>query len=205
MTETESLERQTVIYNLIDTLRDKDNWCGETHVQKTTYFLEELTGHVLGYPFILYKHGPYSFELSEDLSAMGAFRFIEDEIAHPAYGPRLKPNREIKQMLQEKFGTLTTELADPIKFVVGKLSGYGVVTLERLATALYFTTQKPVEGDEARARQIHIVKSHISAVLALDAVKIVNTILEDWKHREPQIEPPIDEIRRRENWRRPLT
>jgi hypothetical protein len=65
MTETDSLERQTVIYNLIDTLRDEDNWCGETHVQKTTYFLEELTGHALGYPFILYKHSPYCFELSE--------------------------------------------------------------------------------------------------------------------------------------------
>src|SRR5271165_3437938 len=161
MTEQNSLQRQTVIYDLIDALRNKDNWCGETHVQKTTYFFEELTGHALEYQFVLYKHGPYSFELSEDLSAMGAFRFIEDEIAHPAYGPRLKPNREIQQMLRENFGTLTRQLGDPLKFVADKLSGYGVVTLERLATALYFTTQKPVEGNEARARQIHIVKPHI--------------------------------------------
>jgi uncharacterized protein YwgA len=87
MPEQNNLERQTLIYELIKTLREKDNWCGETHVQKTTYFLEELTGHKLSYRFVLYKHGPYSFELSEDLSTMDAYRFVEDEIAHPAYGP----------------------------------------------------------------------------------------------------------------------
>jgi len=187
MTEQNSLERQTLIYELIKALRKRDNWCGETHVQKTTYFFEELTGHALEYQFVLYKHGPYSFELSEDLSAMGAYRFVEDEIAHPAYGPRLKPNREVEQMLLKDFGKLAEEFAGPVEFVADKLAGYGVVTLERLATALYFTKQRPVEGDAERARQIHQVKPHISEVLALDAVKTVNEILEDWNNYELQI------------------
>ena len=181
MTETESLQRKTVIFDLIKALRKRDNWSGETHVQKTVYFLEELSGHALKYPFVLYKHGPYSFELSEDLSAMGAFRFIEDEIAHPAFGPRLKPNFEVEEMLRGSFGKLAEKLAGPVEFVADKLSGYGVVSLERLATALYFTAQSPVEGDEARARQIHRVKPHIPEVLALDAVKIVNRVLDEWE------------------------
>ena len=75
-----------------------------------------------------------------------------------------------------------------MEFVADKLAGYGVVTLERLATALFFTKQRPVEGDAERARQIQ-VKPHISEVLALDAVKTVNEILEDWKNYELQIEP----------------
>ena len=189
MTEQNSFERRTLVYKLIEALRKRDNWCGETHVQKTTYFFEELTEHALGYQFVLYKHGPFSFELSEDLSAMGAYRFVEDEIAHPAYGPRLKPNREVEQMLLKDFGKLAEEFADAVEFVADKLSDYGVVTLERLATALYFTKQRPVEGDSERAREIHRVKPHISEVLALDAVKTVNQILEDWKNYKLKSEP----------------
>jgi hypothetical protein len=135
----------------------------------------------LGYPFILYKRGPYSFELSEDLSAMGAFRFIEDEIAHPAYGPRLKPKSDVAKMLRKDFGELTENLKGAMDYVVDKLAGYGVVTLERLATALYFTKQKRIEDEQERATKIHKVKPHIPQARALEAVRAVEEILAEWK------------------------
>jgi hypothetical protein len=182
MTAQIDLERQTLIYELIKALRKKDNWCGETHVQKTAYFFEEITGHRLSYQFILYKHGPYSFELSEDLSIMGAYRFVGDEIAHPAYGPRLKPNIEVEEMLLKDFGKLATEFARPMEFVTEKLSGCGVAVLERLATALYFTKHNPEKGYAERARQINQVKPHISQALALEAVKQVDQILDEWEN-----------------------
>ncbi len=181
---TESLQRQTVLYDLINALRAKDNWCGETHIQKTVYFLEQLTRGGLGYEFILYKHGPYSFTLSEELAGMGAMRFVDEVITHPHYGPRLKTNPEVESMLHRDFGEKSKRLKHALNFAVAKLSDYGVATLERLATALYFTKQEPVEGVEERARKINEVKPHISIVLALDAAKTVDKIFAEWEHKQ---------------------
>jgi uncharacterized protein YwgA len=181
---TESLQRQTVVYDLINDLRAKDNWCGETHVQKTVYFLEQLTGGALGYEFILYKHGPYSFGLSEELASMGAMHFVDEVIAHPSYGPRLKTNPEVKQMLHKDFGEKSKRLSNAMQYVVEMLCGFGVATLERLATALYFTKQEQVQGVQERAHEISRVKPHISFGLALDAVKTVDKILVEWEAKQ---------------------
>jgi uncharacterized protein YwgA len=182
----QTLENQTVIYDLIGSLRAKQNWCGETHIQKTIFFLEELGNHPLGYNFILYKHGPYSFELSEDLAGMGALRFIDEEITHPNYGPRLKQNPEVGPMLRNQFGKKSQALNLAVEYLASKLSDYGVATLERLATALYFTKQEPIEGIEPRAQKIHEVKPHIPITLAIDAVKKVDGILTEWHEQFPQ-------------------
>jgi len=179
----QTLENQAVIYDLIGSLRAKQNWCGETHIQKTIFFLEELGNHPLGYDFILYKHGPYSFELNEDLAGMGALKFIDQEIVNPNYGPRIKQNSEVGLMLQNQFGQKLQKLKPSIDYLASKLSDYGVATLERLATALYFTKCEPVSGIEGRAQKIHEVKPHISVTLALDAVKRVDSILVEWNER----------------------
>ena len=51
-----------VITKLIETLRERGSWCGETHVQKAAFFLQELMEVPMRFNFILYKHGPFSFE-----------------------------------------------------------------------------------------------------------------------------------------------
>jgi hypothetical protein len=95
-------------------------------------------------------------------------------------GPRLKPNREVEEMLRTNFGRLASEFSCPIEFVAEKLSGYGVATLERLATALYFIKHSPGQEDVEKAKKINRVKPHISEALALQALKQVNQILEEW-------------------------
>jgi hypothetical protein len=49
---------------IIKELADAGSWCGETHIQKTAYVAKELLGVPIAASFILYKHGPYSFDLS---------------------------------------------------------------------------------------------------------------------------------------------
>jgi len=181
--DASTLQNLTVIYDLIEARRAADNWCGETHIQKTTYFLEHLTGHALGYDYILYKHGPYSFGLSENLSAMKSLSFVDEEIPHPGYGPRFKHNPEVAHMLRTNFGEKSRGLSGPLTFVVGKLGDYGVATLERLGTALYFTRQEPVRNGQERAQRIHQVKPHISVVLALHAVTAVDRIVGEWEQQ----------------------
>lgn len=179
--DADTLQKLTVLYQLIESLRAKDNWCGETHVQKAGFFLEQLSDNVLGYEYVLYKHGPFSFGVSEDLASMKSLRFIDEVIAHPNYGPRLKNNPEAGKMLKESFGGRCRQLAGALDFVVSKLCGYGVVTLERVATALYFTKQERVEDLNERAQRIHRIKPHISLVSALDAISNVENILTEWQ------------------------
>ena len=68
----ERLQRAAVLLSLIEQLKDRGSWCGDTHIQKTTYFLQELLKVPLGFEFILYKHGPYSFDLEDEITALRA-------------------------------------------------------------------------------------------------------------------------------------
>jgi hypothetical protein len=189
--EIQTLQRQTVIYCLIEALRSKGNWCGATHIQKTMFFLDELSEHALGYKFIMYKHGPFSFQLSEDLSIMDARRYIEDEIININYGSRLKTNPTVQKMLMEQFGELAAKVRDVMSFVVSKLADAGVVTLERLGTALYFTRKENIDDPETRARRIHEEKPHITETQALEAVRKVDAILAEWEQIQTSQQPVI--------------
>ncbi len=59
------LQRAAVLLTLLDALKQRGSWCGETHLQKSVYILQELFGVQLGFTFVLYRHGPYSFDLSQ--------------------------------------------------------------------------------------------------------------------------------------------
>ena len=86
----DQLQRASLIIDLIEKLTEKGSWCGETHIQKAVYFLQELTKVPMGFNFILYKHGPFSFDLRDELAAMRAYRLLEIEL-RPPYGPGLFP------------------------------------------------------------------------------------------------------------------
>ena len=55
----------------------RGSWCGETHLQKATLFLQDLMGVDSGFEFILYRHGPFSFDLRYELSSMQADNLLE--------------------------------------------------------------------------------------------------------------------------------
>ena len=44
------LQRAAILLTLLDALRQRGSWCGETHLQKSVYFLEEMCGVPLGFP-----------------------------------------------------------------------------------------------------------------------------------------------------------
>ena len=56
------LRRAAILTQLVGNLRREGSWCGETHVQKATFFLQELMEVPLGFNFVLNKHGPFSFD-----------------------------------------------------------------------------------------------------------------------------------------------
>jgi hypothetical protein len=84
-----SILQRSVLLELAIQLKRNGSWTGETHVQKAAFLLRELLDIPVGFDFVLYKHGPFSFDLREMLNEMEAERLIRlEEQAYPC-GPKI--------------------------------------------------------------------------------------------------------------------
>jgi len=83
------LAQEAVLVGLARRLHDRGSWGGETHLQKATYLMHELLGVPFDFRFILYKHGPFSFELRDELGSMRADRLL-DVLVEPSLRERAK-------------------------------------------------------------------------------------------------------------------
>ena len=171
------LRRAALLTRLIERLRRKGSWCGETHMQKATLFLQDLMHVPLGLDFILYKHGPFSFDLRDELTSLRADELIKLE-PQRGYGPRLATT-DRSSYIQGLYSKTLEKYDDSISFVSEKLGNRGVTDLERLATALY-VTQKLIGAlsiDE-RAAKLTALKPHIAQDEAVAAVMEIDQIIE---------------------------
>jgi hypothetical protein len=168
---TES-QREIVVLDFVRRLKDAESWCGETHIQKSTYFLQELVCVPLGFNYIFYKHGPFSFDLNDQLTALRGNSLL-DLRSHEPYGPHLHASSLADEYL-ELFPKTIGRYTPAMDFVVSRLASKNVAELERLSTALYVRLEMPDEDDAVRARRIHQLKPHVSiqdARAALDEVE----------------------------------
>lgn len=170
------LQREAVLLSLIKAMRSRGSWCGETHIQKATYFLQELLEVPMGFEFILYKHGPFSFDLSDEITAMRANALLQYQSRLP-YGPSLFPTEESQNFL-EQFPKTLKHYAKKIQFVAETIRTLGVADLERLAIALYVTFNEDGEGT-SRVNRITELKPHIKIDEANLAITAVDTIIRD--------------------------
>jgi hypothetical protein len=171
----DSFARQAIILALLDALKDQGSWCGETHVQKSAYFLQDGLGVPTDLEFLLYKHGPFSFELRDVLGEMRGNFLIDVESRSP-YGSSLvvaEPGRR----LMNGFPKTTARYEPQVAFVAGNLASRDVVALERLGTALYVQKQFPDLDARQQARRITELKPHIKPEVAEDASDEVRKLL----------------------------
>ncbi|NQS97821.1 MAG: hypothetical protein HQ591_05150 [candidate division Zixibacteria bacterium] len=170
------LQKSAILISLIENLQKYESWCGETHIQKSTYFLQELLKVPLEFHFILYKHGPFSFDLRGELAAMLADDFY---ILEPQYnyGPKHIPSTG-SNFLKENFTVTIEKYSNEIVFVAQKLGNMRVDELERVATALYIK-RKFKDNDADLAKEIVKIKPHISMRLAKEAVQKSERIISD--------------------------
>src|SRR5262249_16039135 len=82
--------RCSLVVDLVNRLREQGSWCGETHLQKAFFILQDISKSNFGYKFIIYKHGPYSFELNSELAAMRAANILEFKFPKEGYGPSIQ-------------------------------------------------------------------------------------------------------------------
>lgn len=172
------VRRGAVISFLVEELRSNGSWCGETHVQKATYFLQELLGVPLGCEFVLYKHGPFSFDLRDELTSLRADAILSLELHRP-YGPRIA-STEQSEYIQKICSKTIGRYHNRISFVAEKLGGKDVVDLERLATALFVSQRSSNESAvEKRALELTRLKPHIKREHAEAAVRELDKIVEE--------------------------
>lgn len=167
----ERLEKAAIILSLVEQLRENDNWCGETHLQKTIYFLQKMFDVPLEFDFIFYKHGPYSFELSDELSLLRADGILKLIPQLYPYGPSFCP-AESSVKIKKKFASTITDYCKSIEDTAKKLSKFKVVDLERYATALYVIKEENV-GSDKRAKRITELNSHIPEDKASEALSFI--------------------------------
>jgi uncharacterized protein YwgA len=145
-------------------------------VQKATYFLKTLTGVPMDFDFILYKHGPFSFDLRDELTAMRADGLLSMR-PHFPYGPTLEMTEQGKNLMK-KFPVTLKKYKENMDFVVNELDDKGVSELERLATALFIIKNEPSRRTQnARADRIHELKPHVSVTEAKTAVSAVQEMI----------------------------
>lgn len=170
------LQRAVVLVDLVEKMTVKGSWCGETHMQKAVYFLQDLCHIPTNYTFILYKHGPFSFDLRDELTGLRADDVFRLQPMPAHYGPSLR-STEVAESLKERFGKTRKAYANCVDWVAGSLGGKGAAELERLATALFVTLEQQRQRSfEDRAQRIHKLKPHVSMVEAIDAVQKVDEL-----------------------------
>ncbi|HWF24756.1 MAG TPA: hypothetical protein VG275_04885 [Solirubrobacteraceae bacterium] len=171
------LAQEAVLVGLARRLHDRGSWGGETHLQKATYLLHELGGVPFDFNFILYKHGPFSFELRDELGTMRADRLVEREVQVPPYGPRFVVTDRGRE-LEARFGRTMDRYSDVLDWVAERVGERGVTELERLATALWVTRELGERASvEERTGRLHQVKPHVSLADASDAVREIDEML----------------------------
>ncbi|HVY18771.1 MAG TPA: hypothetical protein VHA70_01655 [Bauldia sp.] len=168
--------RYAIVLRMARELISRGSWCGETHLQKSIYLLEKFLGKDFDYDFILYKHGPFSFELRSELAAMRGANLFAFAIRDQRYGPTVVPTDFGGKIEQSQD---LREVEPFIRFVADWIAKCHVAELERLATALLVIFEMPHGSLEARAQQLHDYKPHISLTEAESAIAIAETKLKE--------------------------
>ena len=159
-------ERRTLVTALVKTMRDKDSWAGETHIQKCIFFLQKMLKVPLGYEFVLYKHGPYGFDLRSELAEMRARLYLDVE-PRSGYGPSFTLGHWGKKAAETPL-----RYGDAVEFVCNEISTKDVRWLERISTAFFIQSapdNSELNGVEV-AKRVNELKPHISFEEARDAV-----------------------------------
>ena len=117
--------------------------------------------------FVLYRHGPYSFDIEADLEQMRSYGALEIELNNQGYGVVLRPGANAGFLQRNE--RLVNEEIEAINDVCGFVGSSNIWGLERLATASWIRRQEGLVEREEIARRLNFLKPHVSIAEAEDA------------------------------------
>src|SRR5947207_587313 len=84
-------KKHAILLAVIECLRRRGSWTGKTHVQKALSLLRDSRRMPVPFQFVLYKHGPYSFDVEAELEQLQSYGGITVEPNQHGYGVVLCP------------------------------------------------------------------------------------------------------------------
>ena len=159
---------------IVNCLRDNGSWTGETHIQKTSYILKAVDQVPLDSDFILYKHGPFSFDLNSVIYQMRAQNILR-MAPQGNYGSTFETIEPLWAAVDRASGFISRRYIERIQFVCERLARKKVTELEKIATAIYVFINFDLDSELDRAKKLVELKPHIQlgeAVVAVEQSKV---------------------------------
>ncbi len=145
-------------------------WLGRTHIQKGAFFLQEFSNLDLGYDFVIYQYGPYSFELDADVADLVQIGALQVDLVggYPDYtvGANSLPE------LQDK------RIQRAVEVVADQIANRQAKDLELLSTIAFVRHNYGIAAEDALARQVHQLKPHFSVDEIKSSTSELNGLLE---------------------------
>jgi len=135
--------------------------------------LQDISKSNFGYKYVIYKHGPYSFDLNNELAAMRSSNILQFYFQRDGYGPSIIPT-EFGQRVYEMNQENVREYDRIVEFIADWFAGSDVRHLEKIATAYFVTSKNPRMPPRERARKINSLKPHVDIGAAEEAVQVVD-------------------------------
>ena len=172
---------QVAILLALDRQMEKQgSWCGETHLQKAMFFLQALADVPAAFDFVLYKHGPFSFDLRNELTGLRADGLMKLHPQPAPYGPSILTTETGDHYVDNRRSNLG-KYEESIRFVAEQLADKGVSELERLSTALYVMLKHHDISSAEKAERIAELKPHIDLTEAREAIEQVKVMQKKWE------------------------
>jgi len=167
-------KKHALILGVIEGLNRHGSWTGKTHVQKAMALLNAKADIALPFQFVLYKHGPYSFDIEEELEQMKGYAAVVSESV-PGYGVMLRAG-EMAGFVKRQ-APLSDQEKEAIERVSAFVGGGNVIELERIATAAWIRTREKIQDADRVVARLHELKPHVSMQEAAAAARRVALLL----------------------------
>lgn len=166
--------KHALILAVVEGLRENGSWTGRTHVQKALFLLGASGKVDVPFNYVLYKHGPFSFDLDEEIEVMRSYAAIS-VAPQRGFGVTLSPSS--KSSHAKLKAPLSPNEERVIADMCAKIGASNVSSLERLATAAWIRTREKLHDEDEIASRLHDLKPHIPKEAALKAAQRIEIFL----------------------------
>ncbi len=149
---------------VIRELRAQGSWTGKTHLQKSLFLLQATSQIDVPFSYVLYKHGPYSFEVESELEQMRSYAAVKFEPDPGGYGVVLTPGPGAEFV--ERGARLSVLEKVQVERVCRFVGRRNVSDLERLTTAAWIRVHEGVQESRQVALRLNQLKPHVSLTVS---------------------------------------
>jgi uncharacterized protein YwgA len=162
-----NFQNHALILEMIEQLNRWGGSSGKTHVQKGLFLLQAVRpSSSIPFLYVLYKHGPYSFQVEHELEEMKSYAAITSRPVLD-YGFAFAPG------LMAGFIHGKVRISDLQKRRIGKvcqfISQKSAAELERISTVAWIDRREGIKRKRPNVDRLVRLKPHVSPDLAEQA------------------------------------